>query len=87
MMADPKKINRLLRTARGQLDGILKMVEEDRYCVDIVNQVMAAQSLLGSAAREILRAHIDHCVREAFEQGKEKEKIDEIVTLLDQFTR
>lgn len=42
MQADPKKITRLLKTARGQVDGVLKMVEENRYCVDIVNQLLAA---------------------------------------------
>ena len=41
MRADHEKIRRLIYTARGQLDGILKMVEEDRYCVDISNQLMA----------------------------------------------
>ncbi len=87
MMADPQKVTRLLRTARGQLDGILKMVEEDRYCMDIVHQIMAAQSILSSANKEILRAHLANCVKEAVEQGNESEKIDEIVSLLDKFTR
>lgn len=54
MMADHQKINRLLKTARGQLDGILKMVEEDRYCLEISQQVMAAQAMLGRANKEIL---------------------------------
>lgn len=87
MMADAKKIQRLLRTARGQLDGILKMVEEDRYCMDIVHQIMAAQSILSSASKEILRAHMASCVKEAMAQGKEEEKIDELVALLDHFIR
>ena len=87
MMAEPQKVTRLLRTARGQLDGILKMVEEDRYCMDIVHQIMAAQSILSSANKEILRAHLANCVKEAVEQGNESEKIDEIVSLLDKFTR
>lgn len=46
MKADPAQVNRLLKTARGQIDGILKMVEEDRYCLDISSQIMAAQSIL-----------------------------------------
>ena len=41
MMADKKQVARLLKTARGQIDGILKMVEEDRYCIDISHQIMA----------------------------------------------
>ena len=41
MMADKQKVSRLLKTARGQIDGILKMIDEDRYCIDISNQIMA----------------------------------------------
>ncbi|NCC80576.1 MAG: transcriptional regulator, partial [Clostridia bacterium] len=41
MQADKDRITKLLKTARGQMDGLLKMVEEDRYCVDISNQIMA----------------------------------------------
>ena len=46
MQADHKKIERLLKTARGQIDGILRMVEEDRYCMDISAQVMATDAIL-----------------------------------------
>ena len=46
MQANKTKINRLLKTARGQLDGILRMVEEDRYCLDISQQLMATEAIL-----------------------------------------
>ena len=46
MMADEKKVLRLLKTARGQMDGIIKMVEEHRYCIDISQQLMATESIL-----------------------------------------
>ena len=49
MQADKAKINRLLKTARGQIDGILKMVEEDRYCMDISHQLMATEAILNKA--------------------------------------
>ena len=52
MKADRDKITRLLKTARGQMDGILKMVEEDRYCVDISNQLLATESILRKANKE-----------------------------------
>ena len=87
MMADQAKILRLLKTARGQLDGLLRMVEEDRYCIDISNQLMATEAILRKANREILQAHMSHCVKEAFEQGKEEEKIDEIISLLEKVNR
>ncbi|MDD6175744.1 MAG: metal-sensing transcriptional repressor [Firmicutes bacterium] len=87
MMADQAKILRLLKTARGQLDGLLRMVEENRYCIDISNQLMATEAILRKANREILQAHMSHCVKEAFEQGKEEEKIDEIISLLEKVNR
>ena len=58
MMADQKTVLRLLKTARGQMDGIIKMVEEDRYCIDISTQVMAAEAMLNRANQEILAAHL-----------------------------
>ena len=65
MMADEKKVTRLLKTARGQLDGILKMVEENRYCIDISQQIMATEAILNRVNKEILTAHLKHCVQEA----------------------
>ena len=83
MKADHAQVTRLLKTARGQLDGILKMVEEDRYCLDVSNQLMATQSILKKANRIVLRAHMDSCVREAIESGDPDEKLDELAALLD----
>ena len=67
-MADQKKVLRLLKTARGQMDGIIKMVEEDRYCIDISTQVMAAEAMLNRVNQEILTAHLKHCVNTAHTQ-------------------
>lgn len=82
MMADKKQVLRLLKTARGQLDGILKMVEEDRYCLEISQQVLAAEAMINRANREILTAHLKHCVRTADSETEREEKIDELVDLL-----
>ena len=82
MMADQKTVLRLLKTARGQLDGIIKMVEEDRYCMDISQQVTAAGALLRRANREILTAHLKHCVEHAESDQERSDKIDELVTAL-----
>lgn len=76
-------VNRLLKTARGQLDGILKMLEEDRYCIDISNQLLATQSILKKANQELLQQHLQHCVKEAILEGKEAEKIEEIMMILN----
>lgn len=87
MKADKAKVTRLLKTARGQLDGILRMVEDDRYCVEISHQLMATQSILTKINKEIIRAHMEHCVREAFETGGGEEKIEELMELFDQVSR
>ena len=65
MQADQRTVLRLLKTARGQLDGIIKMVEEDRYCMDISQQVLAADAMLRRVNKEILTAHLKHCVEHA----------------------
>lgn len=87
MRADHKTVLRLLKTARGQLDGILSMVEENRYCIDISNQILATQSILSKVNREILKAHMNGCVKEAFEQGNAEQKIEEITALLEKLGR
>ena len=81
-MADQKKVLRLLKTARGQMDGIIKMVEEDRYCIDISPQVMAAEAMLNRVNQEILTAHLKHCVNTAHTQEEREKKIDELVDML-----
>ena len=82
MMADQKTVLRLLKTARGQMDGIIKMVEEDRYCIDISTQVMATEAMLNRANKEILTAHLKHCVNTAQTQEEREQKIDELVDML-----
>ena len=82
MMADQKTVLRLLKTARGQIDGIIKMVEEDRYCMDISQQVAAADAMLRRANREILTAHLKHCVEHAESDQERSDKIDELVNAL-----
>lgn len=87
MQADKAKVTRLLKTARGQLDGLLKMVEDDRYCVDISNQLMATQAILRKINREVLHAHLGGCVKDAIESGDADAKLDEIMNLMDKLTK
>ncbi len=87
MKADRTQVTRLLKTARGQLDGILKMVENDRYCIDISNQILATESILKRANREIIRAHMQGCVKEAIEQGGGDDKIEEILATVDKMVK
>lgn len=90
MQADPQTITRLLKTAQGQLEGILKMIEENRYCLDISGQIMAADAILRRANREVLRAHLDRCVLDAVESGSResaKEKLEELSGVLEKLMK
>lgn len=87
MIADKHKVSRMLKTARGQLEGILKMVEEDRYCIEISQQVMATEALLNRVNREILSAHIRGCVQEAVTANDREEKLEELVSTLDKILK
>ena len=87
MMADHEQVARLVKTARGQLDGVLRMIEDDRYCMDVANQLLASQAILKKATREVLRAHMAACVTDAVEAKNAGQKIDELVDLFDKLTR
>lgn len=90
MKADHDDILRLLKTARGQIDGLIRMVDDDRYCLDISNQVLATQKLLGTTNRKILAAHLDSCVRDAFAHGdpaEQDKKIAEVMTVIEKLSR
>ncbi len=87
MRADREKVIRLLKTARGQIDGILNMIEEDRYCIDISNQIIATEAILNKVNREVLHGHIDMCVKEAIESGNAEVKLQEIRSIVDKLTK
>ncbi|MFD3155315.1 metal-sensing transcriptional repressor [Haloimpatiens sp. FM7330] len=75
-----------LRTAKGQIEGIIRMIEDGRYCIDISNQIIAAQALLKKSNTLILKQHLNHCVKEAFLHNNGEEKVDEIIKLLEKIT-
>jgi DNA-binding FrmR family transcriptional regulator len=85
---DEKKdlINRLKRV-EGQVRGIQKMVEEDRYCVDILIQISAIQAALKKAGFEITEHHVKHCVSDAVTTGEGNEAIEELMAVMKQFTK
>src|SRR5467141_2290959 len=74
-------INRL-RTARGHLDGVLRMVEEDAYCPDVMKQLSAVQGSLARVSRLVLRNHLATCVAEAMREGRETEIVEELMEAL-----
>jgi DNA-binding FrmR family transcriptional regulator len=69
MLGKNSEVLNLLKTSRGQMDGIIKMVEEGRYCVDVSKQILAVQALLKKANLKIIDGHIKSCVRQAFQEG------------------
>lgn len=83
MKADKSQITRLLKTARGQIDGILKMVEEDRYCLDISHQLLSTQAILRRANKEIIASHMKHCVKGASTPEELDEKVEEMIQVID----
>ena len=87
MMADHKSVTRMLKTARGQIDGILRMVEEDRYCVDISTQLMATQALIARINADVLKAHIEGCVRDALQTDRLDPKVEEALALLNRMAQ
>lgn len=80
---EKKKALQALKTSKGQIEGIIKMLEEGRYCVDISNQIIASQALLRKANLLILKQHIGHCVKDAFQSNSGDDKIDEVMSILE----
>ncbi|MBZ2387459.1 metal-sensing transcriptional repressor [Anaerococcus murdochii] len=90
MKADKVKTIRKLKTVSGQIDGLIKMIEDDRYCIDISNQVMASISILKNINKDVLRGHLEHCVYDSLKQKNEediKDKIDEIEKIIDKLNK
>jgi DNA-binding FrmR family transcriptional regulator len=82
---ESRKALDLLKTVRGQVEAVVRMVEEDRYCIDVSRQVLASIALLRKANLLILRQHMDTCVKEAIQSDRGAEKIDEISMILEKY--
>ena len=88
---DAKERNRKrLRRIEGQVRGLQKMVEEDRYCADILTQISSVHEALRAVGRELMRNHLKHCASDAIANGTPKEQeamYDELVELMYKHTR
>jgi len=82
---DSRKALDLLKTVRGQVDGIMRMVEEERYCIDVSKQMLASIALLKKANLVILKQHMNTCVKDAIQSDRGAEKIDEIALILEKY--
>ncbi len=79
-------LNRLKRI-EGQVRGIQKMVENDRYCVDVLVQISAINNAMNKVGYSLLERHTHHCVADAIKQGEGKEAIDELMKVVQQFSK
>jgi DNA-binding FrmR family transcriptional regulator len=78
-----KRLNRI----EGQVRGVTKMIAEDRYCVDVLNQISALQSALDAVAMRLLENHAHGCMQGAIKSGKSNVAIDELIVVLRKFAR
>ena len=77
----------LLKTAKGQIEAVIRMAEDQRYCVDVANQIVATTSLLKKANLLILQDHINTCVKESFIDGSSDEKVEEVIQLIHTYMK
>jgi DNA-binding FrmR family transcriptional regulator len=99
-MAEPRKhteghgntsalLNRLNRI-EGQVRGVARMVEDDRYCIDVLTQLRAVRAALARVEGELLKNHLDHCIESAIVAGdavEQRKKAGELIELLGRATR
>ena len=85
-MTDKKLLTRISRI-EGQVRGVARMVEEDRYCIDILNQVQAIKAALKRVEAEILKGHAAHCVAHAIKSGNARDQTRKFTELVELFSR
>ena len=78
-----KRLNRI----EGQVRGIGRMIDEDRYCIDVLTQIAAARAALRRVEDEVLRDHVAHCVEHAIASGDAEDQRRKVAELMDVFTR
>ncbi len=86
MHRDPKLLSRRTRI-EGQVRGVARMVEEDRYCIDILNQTAAIKAALIRVEQEVLKNHAAHCIKQAVESGNAKDQARKFAELVELIAR
>lgn len=84
---DKERLMARLRRVEGQVKGILRMVDEGRYCPDILQQVAAASGAMDEVALILLRSHVDGCVRDAIEKKTGDEPIEDLMDVVRKVIR
>ena len=84
MHAEAKaQVSKRLKRIEGQVRGLARMVDEDRYCIDIVTQISAVRAALRRVEEEVLRDHVAHCVEGAIASGNRADQRQKIAELMD----
>jgi DNA-binding FrmR family transcriptional regulator len=86
-VADKRRLLTRLRKIEGQARGLARMVEEDRYCIDIMQQIASLRAAADGVALILLRDHLDGCLTQAVKAGCAPEKIDEVVEVVRRYSR
>lgn len=81
------RVQKRLQRIEGQVRGLARMVEEDRYCIDVVTQISAARAALRRVEEEILRDHVAHCVEHAIASGDKADQRQKVSELIDVIAR
>jgi DNA-binding FrmR family transcriptional regulator len=84
-MDDREKIIKRLKSVEGHIRGIQRMVEEDKYCIDVIKQILAVKSAVDKVSAMILKSHLESCVTKAIKSNKQPEKERVVAELLDIF--
>jgi len=85
--SENKAVLNRLRKIEGQVRALIKMVEEDRTCEDILIQISSAKSALHKTGQVILEGHLHHCVMDGIREGKEEETMKKLSAAIEQFSR
>lgn len=86
MKADHDEVKKYLNMAKGQLEGIIKMVDDDRYCIDISHQLLASIAILKKVNQKVLKAHLEGCVKNTL-TPESSQKIDEIIEIMNRLNQ
>lgn len=88
-MQDETKAQCLKRLSRieGQVRGVARMIDEDRYCIDVITQIAAVRAALGRVEEQLLETHVAHCVEHAIRSGDQEEQRQKVAELLEVLRR
>jgi len=85
-----RKCQQRLSRIEGQVRGVARMIDDDRYCIDIMNQIAAVQAAMGKVEEQLLRNHVSHCVENAITSGnanEQRKKVAELIEVLGRKAR